>query len=102
MNEEEYDENDLMFKLIRIYVVEYLSTVRKNWTIQMVLREFNTKQSICSHCTSIEVWEAYEAIRTIARRVKRMVSLQGNTMPNCLHIVDLMYRGKLVDIPNLL
>jgi hypothetical protein len=29
MSEEEYDENDLMFKLIRIYVVEYLSTVRK-------------------------------------------------------------------------
>jgi hypothetical protein len=31
-----------------------------------------------------------------------MLSLQGIAMPNCLHLVDLMYRGKLVDVPNLL
>jgi len=43
---EDFNENDLIFKLVKIYLVEYLTTVRTYPYTQMDLKTFSMKQSI--------------------------------------------------------
>lgn len=40
----------------------------------------------------------YSALQKLTHSIKRMLSLQGITIPNCLHIVDNIHQNKSIDI----
>lgn len=91
-----------MFKLIKIYVVEYLSTVRTYLNNYRWIQNFS-ELSNKYHCI-INIYKYVNFhidIKKIVTAIKRIMSLQGVTMPNCLHIVDFLHESKFVDLMKL-
>lgn len=43
-----------------------------------------------------------QAIRSLILPVKRLLAIQGKTVPNCLHLIDSMREHKDINIPKLL
>ena len=41
-------------------------------------------------------------IKKVAHAIKRMIGLQGVTIPNCLHIIDYAHHNNFVDLLKLI
>ena len=39
----------------------------------------------------------FKVIKKMALSIKRLISMQGITLPNCLHLVDFVHENKFVD-----
>ena len=98
MNPIENKESDLLLRLIKVYIVEYLSTVR---TFLLTTDGIKCFQQEAINMLAIYILKSTAhiinpVINELSLQTKRTLALQGRTLPNCLHLVDTFEQTNIV------
>lgn len=90
MSQQEIKESEMILRIIRIYIVDYLSTVRTpfpNYRRHQMLSAGSHKYTRSLYPQKYRQHN-HSAVQGLAIQTKRTAGLQGRTIPNCLHLID--------------
>ena len=95
-------EKEAIFRFAKIYIAQYLSTIRTRLPTQTISKHLMTRPSICSAFSSSKVPLSLPVMKQLAVKVKNILTLQGRTLPNALHVLVVAHQSESIDFEKLL